>query len=116
MYNYTLMDSGKLDFVSVASVDELPNGERIFIEIDGISLVVFNIAGGYFAIADICSHDEGPLGDGVLDGHEIKCPRHGARFDVHTGKVLSLPAYVDIPAYATRVVNGMIEVGIPIEK
>ncbi|MDI6770067.1 MAG: non-heme iron oxygenase ferredoxin subunit, partial [Anaerolineales bacterium] len=72
-----------------------------------------NIAGNLYAIADVCSHDEGPLGDGDLEGHEIACPRHGARFDIRSGQALQLPAVVDIPAYPVRVRGDMIEIGIP---
>jgi 3-phenylpropionate/trans-cinnamate dioxygenase ferredoxin subunit len=93
----------------------LENGERIFLDVDDLSIVIFNIAGELFAIGDVCSHDNGPLGDGDLEGYAVVCPRHGARFDVRTGKVLSLPAFVDIPAYPVRVVNGQVEVGIPVE-
>jgi 3-phenylpropionate/trans-cinnamate dioxygenase ferredoxin subunit len=99
----------------VAEINELENGERIFLDIDDLSIVIFNIAGEFFAIGDVCSHDNGPLGDGDLEGHAVVCPRHGARFDVRTGKVLSLPAFVDIPAYPVRVVDGQIEVGVPVE-
>jgi len=113
MFNYTTLDPTDCEFIAVAAVDELPNGERLFIEIDDLALVVFNIAGDYYAIADLCSHDEGPLGDGELDGHEVICPRHGARFDVRTGKALTLPAVEDIPAYPVRVQDGQIEVGLP---
>ena len=55
------------------------------------------------------------MGDGELDGYAVKCPRHGARFDVRSGEVLSLPAVVDIPAYPIRINNGRIELGIPEE-
>lgn len=114
--NYTKFDSEKLEYVVVAETDEILNGERIFLDIDDHSLVVFNIAGKYFAIADVCSHDDGPLGDGELAAEfEIACPRHGARFDIRSGEVKSFPASVDIPAYPVRVNNGKIEVGIPIE-
>lgn len=115
MYNYRELDADKVEFVPVASVDELQNGDRLFIEIDNEAIVVFNIAGGYYAIGDVCSHDNGPLGDGELHGYEIVCPRHGATFDVRTGQVLSLPAVVDIPAYPVRVVDGQIEIGVPVE-
>ncbi len=115
MYNYRELDADKVEFVPVASVDELPNGDRLFIEIDNEAIVVFNIAGGYYAISDVCTHDNGPLGDGELRGYEIVCPRHGATFDVRTGQVLSLPAVVDIPAYPVRVVDGQIEIGMPVE-
>ncbi len=113
MVNYTAPEPSDCEFVAVAGEDELPNGERIFIEVDSEFLVIFNIAGDYYCIADICSHDDGPLGDGELDGHAVVCPRHGARFDVRSGEALTLPAVESIPAYPVRVVNGQIEVGIP---
>lgn len=113
MYNYALHADTELDYVDVAGAGELPDGERLFLQIDEHSIVVFNISGSLYAIADICSHDDGPLGDGELEGHEIACPRHGARFDVRNGRVLSLPAVVDIPAYPVRIVDGQIQVGVP---
>lgn len=114
MYNYLQFDQDQCEFVEVADVADLPNGERLFLEIDEASIVLFNIAGQYYAIADLCSHDDGPLGDGELDELEIACPRHGARFDLRTGKALSLPAIVDIPAYPVRIVDNTIQVGVPI--
>ena len=114
MYNYKQLDPEQCEFVSVAPASEIPNGDRLFVEIDDQPIVIFNIAGEYFAIGDVCSHDSGPLGDGDLDGYEIDCPRHGASFDVRSGQVLSLPAVVDIPAYPTRVEDGQVEVGIPV--
>jgi 3-phenylpropionate/trans-cinnamate dioxygenase ferredoxin subunit len=91
----------------------LQNGERAFVEIAHQSIVIFNIAGEYFAVADLCSHDDGPLGEGDLDGLTIICPRHGAQFDLKSGKALTLPAVQDIPAYPVRVENGIIQIGIP---
>jgi 3-phenylpropionate/trans-cinnamate dioxygenase ferredoxin component len=115
MFNYTQKDPAACEFIPVASVEDLPNGERMFIEIDDATIVVFNIAGQFFAIADVCSHDNGPVGDGDFNGeYKIACPRHGARFDVRTGKALTLPAVVDIPAYPVRVVSGEIEIGLPL--
>ena len=113
MFNYTTLDEMKLEFVEIAPASELPNGERLFLEIEGKAIVIFNIAGQLFAIGDVCTHDDGPLGDGDLDGFNIVCPRHGAEFDVRTGKVVQMPAVVDIPAYPVKVVDGMIQVGIP---
>jgi 3-phenylpropionate/trans-cinnamate dioxygenase ferredoxin component len=77
--------------------------------------VVFNIAGQYFAIGDVCSHDGGPLGDGELEDQQIICPRHGARFDVRTGTVLTLPAFEDIPAFPVIVENDRLKIGVPLE-
>jgi 3-phenylpropionate/trans-cinnamate dioxygenase ferredoxin subunit len=85
----------------------------LIIDIDGSPIAVFQIAGAYFAIADVCSHDDGPVAEGLLEDHEIECPRHGARFDLRSGKALTLPAVVDIPAYPVRVEGGEILVGVP---
>ena len=113
MYNYKTHQETDLDYIDVAAREDLPNGERLFLEIDDLSIVVFNIAGEYYAIADVCSHDDGPVGDGELEAYENASPRHGARFDVRTGQVLGLPAVIDIPAYPVRVVDGQIQVGVP---
>ena len=115
MFNYTQYDESQVEFVMIAAVDDLPPGERMFVEIDGQPIVIFNLAGNLYAIGDVCTHDDGPLGDGELDGDEIVCPRHGARFDLRTVKVTSMPAVVDIPAYPVRVVDGMIQVGLPVK-
>ena len=113
MFNYKTIDESKIEFVEIAPADELPNGERLFVEIESKPLVIFNIAGQFFSIGDVCSHDDGPVGEGDIEGFNITCPRHGAEFDVRTGQVVSMPAVVDIPAYPVRVVDGMIQVGIP---
>ncbi|MBN2386087.1 MAG: non-heme iron oxygenase ferredoxin subunit [Anaerolineales bacterium] len=113
MFNYTIYAEEKVAYVQIAPVDAIPSGERLFVEIDGQSIVIFNLAGEYFAIGDLCTHDDGPLGDGELEGYEAICPRHGARFDLRSGAVLSLPATRDIPAYPVRVREGVVEIGIP---
>jgi len=114
MVSYDKVDPAHAEFVVVATTNELPNGTRKLLEIDGRALAVFNIAGAYFAIADVCSHDDGPVAEGELvNATEIECPRHGARFDVRSGKVLSFPAIVDIPAYPVRVEGDDILVGLP---
>jgi len=115
MFNYTSTDESKVEFVEIAPVSELPNGERLFLEVGGRAIVIFNVADQLFAIGDICTHDDGPLGDGDLEGYNIVCPRHGGEFDVRTGKVVQMPAVVDIPAYPVKVVDGMIQLGLPRE-
>jgi 3-phenylpropionate/trans-cinnamate dioxygenase ferredoxin component len=114
VFNYRLPDrAADLEYVGVAQVSELGDGQRLLVEIDGRPIVVFNVGGAYFAIGDECSHDDGPVGEGELEGFEIECPRHGARFDLRTGKVLCTPAVVDIPAYPVRVVGEEIQIGVP---
>jgi 3-phenylpropionate/trans-cinnamate dioxygenase ferredoxin component len=115
MFNYTTFDESKVDFSEIAPVSDLPNGERLFVDLGDKPIVIFNIAGQYFAIGDVCSHDDGPLGDGMLEGFNVVCPRHGAEFDIRTGQVVSMPAVVDIPAYPVQVRDGVIFVGVPKE-
>lgn len=113
MLNYTTFDASKIEYYEIVPASELPSGERLFIEIEGQSLVIFNIAGQFFSIADICSHDDGPVGEGDIEGYNITCPRHGAEFDVRTGQVTQMPAVVDIPAYPVQVRDGNIYIGLP---
>jgi len=101
------------EFVKVASVEELPPGERIWYDFEEESIVVFNVDGNYYAIADLCTHDDGPLEDGKLEGFEVECPRHGARFDIRTGKALCLPAVTAVPIFQVKVENGAILVQSP---
>ena len=115
MFNYTKVEDSKVEYLDIAPASELPNGERLFVEVEGRSLVIFQIADQFFAICDICSHDDGPVGDGDLEGFNIVCPRHGGEFDVRSGQAVQMPAVVDIPAYPVKVVEGMLQVGIPKE-
>lgn len=98
------------DFVTVATTDEIQPGERMVFEIGRNWVAVFNVDSTYYAIEDICTHDGGPLAEGELVGCVIECPRHGAKFDIRNGKVLSPPAVVDVPAYEVRVVGSDIQV------
>jgi 3-phenylpropionate/trans-cinnamate dioxygenase ferredoxin subunit len=102
MYNYKELTNEEIEYITVATVDELGNGQRLIFEVDTLPIALFNIAGEYFAIADICSHDDGPVAEGDVREYEVECPRHGARFDIKSGKALTLPAVVDIPAYPVR--------------
>ena len=112
MYDYREISNDLIEYFQVAGVDDLENGERLYVEIGELELVIFNIAGEIFAIGDVCSHDGAPLGEGELEDHDVICPRHGARFDIRSGKATGLPAVVDIPAYPVRIRDGQIEVGI----
>jgi len=109
------IDLTKYDFVQVVEAGDVPPGDRLMVEVDGEPIAIFNVSGQFYAIGDVCTHDDGPLGDGELDGYQLICPRHGARFDVRSGKALTLPAVVDTPWYPVRVQDGWVEVGLPNE-
>jgi len=106
------LDTALYDFYEVTSETEITPGNRIFIEIDGKPVVIFNVDGNFYAIDDVCTHDDGPVGEGNLEGFQIICPRHGARFDIRTGKAMMLPAVQDVRSYPVRVMQGRIEIGI----
>ena len=89
--------------VKVASRAELPPGSKKLVEIDGRAIALFNVDGAMYAIDDVCTHDGGPLAEGELSGCEIQCPRHGARFDVRTGKPLSMPAFEPVSTHEVDV-------------
>jgi 3-phenylpropionate/trans-cinnamate dioxygenase ferredoxin subunit len=99
-------------FIEVAKLEEIPVNERIFLEIDEKQIVLINLAGKLFAVGDVCTHDDGPAGDGELDGYELICPRHGARFDIRTGKATRAPAFTDIPYYPVKIEDGKVYIGI----
>lgn len=113
MFSYNHLNPANCDFFEVAAVEDLPPGERMIVQFDQDEILVFNIAGGFFAISNVCSHDGNPLDDGELADPEIICVRHGARFDLRTGEATSLPAVVGIPAYPTRITDGKLEIGLP---
>lgn len=95
-----------MSFTRVASVAEIPDPGQQLVEVDDRLVVLFHVAGQFYAIDDICTHDDGPLSDGKLCGHEIACPRHGAKFDIRTGKALTMPATKPTQAHVVKVENG----------
>jgi 3-phenylpropionate/trans-cinnamate dioxygenase ferredoxin component len=98
------------DWVTVAKTDELAPGEWRTLDVDGTAVVVFNIEGDYYAIEDVCTHDGGQLTGGTVEGDQIVCPRHGARFCIRTGEALTPPAYEPTAKFPVRVHEGAVQV------
>jgi 3-phenylpropionate/trans-cinnamate dioxygenase ferredoxin subunit len=98
------------DWVTVAKVSELTPGQWRRVEVDGAQIVVFNLGGRYYAIEDVCTHDGGQLTGGIVEGEEIVCPRHGARFCIKTGAALTAPAYEPTATFPVRVESGEVQV------
>ena len=95
------------DFVKVATAAEIPVGRMKTVMVGGKRVAVANVDGEFFAIDDVCSHEECSLGsEGYLDGNVVICGCHGSNFDVTNGKVLSLPAPTDVASYHVKVENG----------
>ena len=97
-------------WVAVGPADSIPPGDYAQVEVEDRFVAVFNVDGEFFAIEDVCTHDGGGLAGGAVEGHVVVCPRHGARFSLRTGEVLSPPAYEPVRTYATRVVDGIVQV------
>ena len=101
--------------IVVAPVEELPPGTVKIVHAGEISVGVYNLNGRYCAIEDRCSHDDGPLCEGEFEAEEgvAICPRHGARFDITSGRPLSLPAYLPVETYPVTVRDGVVIVAVP---
>jgi len=91
------------EFTRVCKVSDVPDPGQMVVEVGDRLVALFRVAGKFWAIDDLCTHDGGPLADGELDGHTIICPRHGAQFDIRTGHVLSMPATRNISAHEVKV-------------
>ena len=98
------------EWVTVAKVGELAPGSHRVVDVDGASVAVFNVGGEYYAIEDVCTHDGGQLTGGVVEGDQVVCPRHGARFCIRTGEVMAPPAYEPVAKFPVRVENGEVQV------
>jgi 3-phenylpropionate/trans-cinnamate dioxygenase ferredoxin component len=98
--------------VEVARTDEVPTGTIKVVEAAGQRIALCNYNGSIYAIADECTHDRGPLDQGELIGNEVECPRHGARFDVTTGRPTRLPAVRPVKIYPVAINDGKIAVEV----
>ena len=98
------------DWIDVMNESALAEGEHTVVDVDGEDVAIFKLDGQYYAIADVCTHDGGEIASGELDGDEIVCPRHGARFCIKTGKVTAPPAYEDVACFPIRIEQGKIQV------
>ncbi len=101
-----------LEKIQVAPIDEISPGESRSVEVGEKLIGVFNVDGRFYAIDGKCTHIGASMVDGWLDGKELTCPFHGARFDVTTGKVLSPPARCDVGTYPVHVQDGVVVVEV----
>jgi 3-phenylpropionate/trans-cinnamate dioxygenase ferredoxin component len=91
------------DFVRVCRVSDIPDPGKAIFEVENRFVVVFHVEGAFYALEDCCTHDGGELGAGLLEGFQIVCPRHGARFDIRSGAALTMPAVSATASYEVKV-------------
>lgn len=102
------------DFVKVAAIADIPKGGSKLVEVNQVRVALFNLDGEIYAIEDVCTHDGGPLVEGtIVNGCQVQCPRHGARFDIRTGAALSFPAFEPTMTYAVQVKDGEVWIEQP---
>lgn len=94
----------------VCDLSDVPPGSAKRVVTDDREIAIFNVAGQLYATDDVCSHEDASLSAGELDGYLVECPLHGSRFDVRTGRPVSLPAVVPVATFPVRVVDGKVEV------
>ena len=99
-------------WVDVGDADSVAEGEARTFQVDATRIAVARANGQLYALQDLCSHDDGPLGDGTLEEYAIVCPRHGAKFDVRTGAVLAMPAVAPIETFPVMEKDGRIQVAV----
>jgi len=103
------------EWTDIAPASELGPGQSRLVTVDGVAIAVFNLDGSYYALEDVCTHDGSPLlGSGleineIIEGDQIICPRHGARFCIRTGSALTPPAYEPVPCFPVRIKDGMVQ-------
>lgn len=98
-------------WTDVAAVDEIDDGTARVVELDdGRQVAVFRVGGDFYAIEDRCSHEDENLSWGVVEGEEVICPRHGARFSLRSGAALTPPAYEPVATFEVRIEDGRVQV------
>ena len=91
------------DFVRVCKTFDIPDPGKEVFEVDERFVVVFHLDGEFYALDDACTHDGGPLGEGIIEGFQLICPRHGARFDIRTGQAMTMPAVHATAAHEVKI-------------
>jgi len=101
-----------MPFTKAATVKEIPPGQAKEVAVNGKTLALFNVNGAFYALDNECPHRNGPLAEGAVEGTEVVCPWHGARFDLCTGEHRAPPAQQGVKSYKVQVTGQDIEIEI----
>lgn len=93
------------NWIDAASLDAIPEGDVIGVNVAGKDIALYEVEGGVFATDNVCTHGHARMSDGFLEGREIECPLHQGKFDVCSGKALCAPLTEDIRTYPVRIVD-----------
>jgi nitrite reductase/ring-hydroxylating ferredoxin subunit len=109
------VDDSELDFYVVGKTSDVGPGELKYVEVgpDFLAIVLINFEGDFYALSDICTHEEASLSDGELQGDELECPLHGGAVEIKTGLPANFPIVVPATTYRTRVVGDEVQIGLP---
>jgi len=103
-------------FVTFCQKDELKSGEREVFDLETMSILLLNVDGTYYAVENMCSHEEYELHEGTLHEHcQLECPKHGAVFDIRSGEALTAPAFTPIKVFPVRVAGDDVQVELDID-
>lgn len=102
-------------FVKIANTSDIPDPGKQYFEVDERLVVLFHVGGEYYCLEDVCTHDGGPLGEGLLEDKTIACPRHGAKFDITNGDALTMPATSGTTSHQIKVEGEEIFVDVAAE-
>jgi 3-phenylpropionate/trans-cinnamate dioxygenase ferredoxin subunit len=103
--------STRVAWARVCAIADLPPGEATTLGVDP-AIAVFNVDGSFYAIDDTCTHETYSLADGYIDGAEVECALHLAKFDLRTGAALCLPARVGVRTYPVATEDGDVFVDV----
>jgi 3-phenylpropionate/trans-cinnamate dioxygenase ferredoxin subunit len=103
------------NWIKTLKIADVPEGQARVFDANGQKIAICHAEGEFYAIDDLCTHDGGPLGEGEMEGHFIQCPRHYAKFDVRTGKAVTLPAVGFVATYPVKVEGDdiLVDIGSP---
>ncbi|ACO46641.1 non-heme iron oxygenase ferredoxin subunit [Deinococcus deserti] len=98
------------DWVAVGPEAELPEGHQCAVNVQGVSVLVVRYEGQFYALRNNCTHKDYPLLGGEVSQGRITCEKHGAKFELSTGKPRTLPAVKPVRLYQTRTDQGIVYV------
>ena len=100
-----------MQYHKAAKLSELAEGKGKRVVINGIPIALFLVSGKIYAIADTCTHEHASLSEGEVQNCVVTCPRHGAQFELETGRAITLPAYIDAKRFNVSAEGDIIYVG-----